>query len=373
VATELAARSALTLRALCDVRTGGVLAAATTSLPEELGGVRNWDYRHCWLRDAALTTHALVSLGSAGEASAYLAWLHRVLARLPGPEWLHPVYALDGSSTGAEAVIDTLPGYAGSRPVRTGNLADQQVQLDVFGPIVDLIGGVAAHRGFLADADWDLAVAMCQAVARRWHEPDHGIWEERQVPRHHVYSKVMCWAGVDRAIRLAARYGRTPGPGWPALREAISGDVCEHGWKDEVKAFTTAYDGTDLDAASLHIGLSGLLPPTDERFQATVSAVEADLRSGPAVYRYRREDGLPGTEGGFHLCTAWLIEAYLLTGRHAEAEDLFKQFADTAGPTGLLPEEYDPIAERSLGNHPQAYSQLGLIRCAQLLAAASRP
>ncbi len=368
VETALVARSALTLRALCHTGTGAVLAAATTSLPEELGGVRNWDYRHCWLRDAALTTHALVSLGSTAEAAAYLQWVHRVLAGLQGPERLHPVYALDGSSTGSEAIIDTLPGYAGSRPVRVGNLADQQVQLDVFGPIVELIEALAAHRGHLEDADWELVGAMCQAVARRWHEPDHGIWEERQVPRHHVHSKVMCWVALDRAIRLASRYHRTPEPHWPALRDTIAADVCEHGWNDEVKAFTAAYDGTDLDAASLHIGLSGLLDPADDKFGATVSAIEAELRSGSTVYRYRRDDGLPGTEGGFHLCTTWLIEAYVLTGRRTEAEDLFQQLAGTAGPTGLLPEEYDPIAERSLGNHPQAYSHLGLIRCAQILA-----
>lgn len=369
VETDLVARSALTLRALCHAGTGAVMAAATTSLPEELGGVRNWDYRHCWLRDAALTTHTLVSLGSAAEALAYLRWVHRILARLQGPERLHPVYALDGGSTGAEAVIDTLPGYAGSRPVRVGNIADQQVQLDVFGPIVELIEALADHRGHLDNTDWNLASAMCQAVARRWHEPDHGIWEERRAPRHHVHSKVMCWVAVDRAIRLARRYGRTAGAQWPALRDAIAADVLAGGWNDEAGAFTAAYDGTDLDAASLHVGLSGLLDASDERFQATVSAVEAGLRSGRTVYRYRRDDGLPGDEGGMHLCTAWLIEAYLLTGRRTEAMDLFKQFAGTVGPTGLLPEEYDPVAERSLGNHPQAYSHLGLIRCAQLLAA----
>ena len=362
------ARSALTLRALCHTGTGAILAAATTSLPEEIGGIRNWDYRHCWLRDAALTAQALVSLGSVAEAAAYLEWLHRVLSGAQGPERLHPVYALDGSSPGSEAVIDTLPGYAGSRPVRVGNVADQQVQLDVFGPIVELIEALASYRGHLDQADWELVGAMCQAVARRWHEPDHGIWEERRVPRHHVHSKVMCWVAVDRAIRLAERYGRAAGPAWPDLRDAIAEDVLEKGWNEEVKAFTAAYDGTDLDAASLQIGLSRLLDPADDRFQATVSAVEAGLRYGPTVYRYRRDDGLPGAEGGFHLCTAWLIEAYVLTGRRTDAEELFAQFIDTVGPTGLLSEEYDPIAERSLGNHPQAYSHLGLIRCAQLLA-----
>jgi len=366
--TALVGRSALTLRALCHADTGGIMAAATTSLPEEIGGVRNWDYRHCWLRDAALTAQALVSLGSTAEAAAFLDWLHRVLAGLPGPERLHPVYALDGSPLGAEAVIDSLPGYAGSRPVRIGNLAEQQVQIDVFGPVVELIETLAARRGHLEQADWAVVTAMCEAVSRRWQDPDHGIWEERQEPRHHVHSKVMCWVAIDRAVRLAEVYGAAIDPQWPELRDTIAADVLKHGWSDQARAFTAAYGSADFDAATLQVGLSGLLDPGDSRFQATVTAVEAELRSGSTVYRYRRDDGLPGKEGGFHLCSAWLVEAYLLTGRRTEAEDLFDGLVSAAGPTGLLPEEYDPVAERSLGNHPQAYSHVGLIRCAKLLA-----
>ncbi len=369
--TSLVGRSALTLRALCDSGTGGILAAATTSLPEHPGGVRNWDYRHCWLRDGAMTAHTLLKLGSVAEAAGFLRWVHKVLEGLPGPDRLRPVYALDGTALGPEAVIDSLPGYAGSRPVRVGNLANQQVQLDVFGPVVELISELADSRGYLEDADWQLARAMCEAVARRWDEPDHGIWEARQFPRHHVHSKVMCWVAIDRALRIGQAHGAAVDPSWPALRDAIAADVLTRGWNEEAQAFTAAYGTTELDAASLYVGLSGLLDPADDRFQATVSAVEAELRSGCTVYRYRGDDGLPGTEGGFHLCTTWMIEAYLLTGRRADAEELFTQFVDTAGPTGLLPEEYDPVEERSLGNHPQAYSHVGLIRCAQLLAAGS--
>ncbi|MFI6094332.1 glycoside hydrolase family 15 protein [Lentzea sp. NPDC051213] len=364
---DMVRRSALTLRALCHRDTGAVLAAATTSLPEQIGGIRNWDYRYCWLRDAALTVQALVSLGSADEAEAFLDWLHRVLATVPGPEHLNPLYTIHGTTLGPEVVIDTLPGYAGSGPVRVGNLADQQVQLDVFGPITDLVHDLAVARGVLADRDWQVVTAMVRAVTRRWNEPDHGIWEERHVLRHRVYSRVMCWQTLDRAITLATRFGRELDPGWPVLRDKIAAEVLGHGWNPGVGAFTTAYDGTDLDAASLHVGLSGLLDPADERFHATVVAIEEVLRSGPTVYRYLRNDGLPGDEGGFHLCTAWLIEAYLLVGRRADAEELFESFAGLAGPTGLLPEEYDPVNERSLGNHPQAYSHLGLIRCARLL------
>jgi trehalose 6-phosphate phosphatase len=373
VQRDLVARSALTLRGLCHAETGAIMAAATTSLPEEIGGIRNWDYRYCWLRDGALTAKALVSVGSTGEAEAFLTWLHGVLTTLPGPERLHPLYTIAGTSLGPEAVIDTLPGYAGSRPVRVGNLANQQVQLDVFGPVVDLLAELSEARGKITDDDWRMVNAMALAVGERWREPDHGIWEERDTPRHHVYSKVMCWVTLDRAVTLGRRHGREIDPTWEPLRDEIANDVLTKGWHGEasggIGAFTTAYDGLDLDAASLHVGLSGLIDPADPRFQATVTAIEAELRSGSTVYRYHRDDGLPGNEGGFHLCAAWMIEAYLLTGRRTEAEELFEQLVDAAGPTGLLPEEYDPVAERSLGNHPQAYSHLGLIRCAQLLAA----
>jgi GH15 family glucan-1,4-alpha-glucosidase len=365
---ELVRRSALTLRALCHRDTGGVLAAATTSLPEQIGGVRNWDYRYCWLRDAALTVQALVSLGSTAEASAFLDWLADVLCTVPGPAHLSPLYTVHGTTLGPELVIDSLPGYAGSGPVRVGNLADTQVQLDVFGPITDLVHDLALTRGSLPDRDWAVVVAMAEAVTCRWNEPDHGIWEERHVPRHRVYSRVMCWQTLDRAITLAERFDRPLDPLWRVLRSAIAAEVLARGWNPDVRAFTAAYDGTDLDAASLHVGLSGLLEPSDDRFRATVVAVEETLRSGPTVYRYLRDDGLPGDEGGFHLCTAWLIEAYLRVGRRADAEELFESFVRLAGPTGLLPEEYDPVAERSLGNHPQAYSHLGLIRCARLLS-----
>lgn len=375
---DLMKRSALTLRGLVHAPSGSILAAATTSLPEDIGGVRNWDYRYCWLRDAALTASALVSLGSLSEAEQYLDWVHRVLETLPGPERLHPLYTIYGETLPPEAVIDQLPGYAGSRPVRVGNAANMQVQLDVFGPIVDLITslaharekqGITDPRKVLPDADWELVHAMVSAVQRRWTEPDHGIWEIRGNPRHHVYSKVMGWLTVDRALTLAEKFDRPVEADWATLRETIAEEVKTKGWNEEVQSYTAAYDGTDLDAATLHIGLSGLIDPTDPRFAATVVATEAELRSGSTVYRYHHDDGLPGGEGGFHLCAAWLVEAYLLIGKRSDAEALFAQLVDVAGPTGLLSEEYDPVAERSLGNHPQAYSHLGLLRCAQLLGA----
>src|SRR6202000_2116398 len=203
------------------------------SLPEEIGGVRNWDYRYCWLRDGAMAAHALVALGSTGEAAGYVRWPHRVGAGLPGPEYLHPLYTLAGTTLGPEAVIDTLPGYAGSRPVRVGNLANQQVQLDVFGPVVDLIEALTTERGKLDDSEWAMVEAMAHAVAARWMEPDHGIWEERHAPRHHVYSKVQCWVTIDRALKLAERWARPADATWAKLREEIAEDVLTNGWHAE--------------------------------------------------------------------------------------------------------------------------------------------
>ncbi len=370
VAPEEVKRSALTLRGLCHSPTGSILAAATTSLPETLGGVRNWDYRYCWLRDAAMAARVLTDLGSLAEAEAFLRWIDGCIDRTGGhPERLHPLYMVDGLELGPEAVIDTLPGYAGSRPVRVGNAANRQIQLDVFGPIADLLAEVVARRGTVRNKDWRIVEAMVKAVERRWHEPDHGVWEARLPPRHYVYSKVMCWLTVDRALQVQALRGEQQTPAWVALREEIRTDVLTHGWSEAAGAYSVAYGDDEIDASSLWIGLSGLLPDDDPRFLATVLKVEAELRSGPVVYRYRWDDGLPGAEGGFHVCTSWLIEAYLRTGRRDDAEELFQQMLDTAGPTGLFPEQYDPIAERGLGNHPQAYSHLGLIRGALVLDA----
>jgi trehalose 6-phosphate phosphatase len=360
-------RSLITLKALIYEPTGGIVAAPTTSLPEQIGSTRNWDYRYCWLRDGSMTVNALVDLGSTAEADGFLNWLTGILANAPGPEWLHPLYSVTGAPLSTEAIIESLPGYAGSRPVRIGNAADHQVQLDVFGPIAELIHGLSESRRSLADGHWELLVQMASAVLARWHEPDHGIWEARRAPRHHVYTKVMCWVTLDRALRTAARHGRSPDPAWADTAGTIRDEVLRDGWDHTAASYTVAYDSPDLDAAVLHIGLSGLLDVSDQRYLDTVAAVERELRVGPTVFRYKYDDGLPGLEGGFHICTTWLIEAYVAVGRIADAWDLFDQLVNLFGPTGLLPEEYDPGTETHLGNHPQAYSHLGFIRCARLL------
>jgi trehalose 6-phosphate phosphatase len=361
VERDLVERSALVLKALCHGPTGAIVAAATTSLPEHLGGVRNWDYRYCWLRDAALSAAALVRLGSPDEAMAYLDWVLRVLESRGDPVRLAPLYNVAGRHLPPEAEIGELAGYGGSRPVRVGNAAEGQVQLDVFGPIVDLVHLLLSRGEALSAEHWRLVEAMVLAVSKRWEEPDHGIWEIRRPPRHHVHSKVMCWATVDRAIAIAEQFLDREPPEWVELRDRIAADVLERGWNADRGAFCAAYDGDDLDAAVLAVGLWGLLPPDDPRFLSTVAAIEGELRRGPTVHRYHGDDGLPGREGGFNLMTSWLVDSLVLVGRVDEAAELFGQLCQQAGRTGLLAEELDPSSGRSLGNVPQAYSHLGLI------------
>lgn len=370
-ATEHVRRSALVLKALCYGPTGAISAAGTMSLPEHIGGVRNWDYRYCWLRDGAMSATAMAKLGAPGPGVRLLDWLLGVMDRDTNPEWFRPLYTVTGGHVAVEAEIGELAGYRGSRPVRVGNAAAQQLQLDVFGPIMELLEVLATHGAALSGEHWRLTEAIVNAVGLRWREPDHGIWEIRRPRQHHVHSKVMCWMAVDCGIKLAAAYLDEQPASWTALREEIARDILDHGWNESVRAFTTTYEDTTVDSASLCIGLSGLMPGNDPRFAATVVAVEKALRSGPTLYRYLYDDGLPGREGGFHLCTCWLIQAMVMTGRVDEAIALFNDYIGLLGPTGLIPEEYCPKTRRSLGNHPQAYSHIGLINAALAISAAA--
>ncbi len=364
---EQVTRSALLLKGLCHGPTGAILAAATTSLPEDLGGVRNWDYRYCWLRDAALSAAALARLGSHAEGMAFLDWVLGLLETRSDPERLAPLYNVTGRHLPPEAEIADLPGYGGSRPVRVGNAADGQVQLDIFGPIVDLVHLLLRQGEALSAEHWRLVEAMVLAVSRRWTEPDHSIWEIRKPPRHHVYSKTMCWVTVDRAISIADQFLDREPAAWVGLRDEIADDILANGWSAERGSFTAAYDGDDLDASVLAVGMWGLLDPTDERFVSTVAAIDRELREGPTVYRYFEDDGLPGREGGFNMMTSWLIESLVLVGRRDEAAALFGELVALAGATGTMAEQYDPGHGRALGNVPQAYSHLGLINNAVLL------
>ena len=370
-------RSLIVLKALTFEPTGGIVAAATTSLPEQLGGVRNWDYRICWLRDATFTLYSLMSCGFTTEATAWRAWLLRAVAGDPAD--LQTMYGPSGERRLTELTLDWLPGYEGSRPVRIGNAAIDQLQLDVYGEVMDALY-VALRAGVEPDTEaWALQRLLIDFLETAWKQPDEGIWEVRGPRRHFTHSKVMTWVAVDRALKMAVHYGFDgPIARWEALRDEIHADVCAHGFSPSRNAFTQYYGGTELDASLLLIPLVGFLPPDDPRVAGTTAAIERELMEGGFVMRYRtatapKVDGLPPGEGAFLPCTYWLCDNYAITGRMDEARALFTRLLALRNDVGLLSEQYHPASKRLLGNYPQAFSHVSLVNTALNLTRARGP
>ena len=368
-------RSLVTLKGLTFLPTGGIVAAPTTSLPELLGGVRNWDYRFCWVRDATLTLQALLNAGYLDEAREWREWLLRAVAGSPSE--LNIVYGLHGERRLTELELAWLPGYEKSAPVRTGNAAYQQYQLDIFGEVVNTL--FQAREAGLQPAEHDhhgVALAMLEFLETGWEKPDEGIWEMRGPRRHFVHSKMMAWVAVDRLIRSAEKGGFTVEMArWQKLREAIHEQVCRQGFDADMNSFVQYYGGKYLDASVLMMPLVGFLPPDDPRVIGTVKAIETHLVKNGFVGRYTQDpavDGLPHGEGTFLPCSFWLADNYELQGRHEDAVRMFERLLEIRNDVGLLSEEYDPVAKRQLGNFPQAFSHVGLVNTAFNLCRSSR-
>jgi len=363
-------RSLITLKALTHRPTGGVVAAPTTSLPEEIGGSRNWDYRFCWLRDATFTLYSLLMAGYIQEAEAWREWLLRAVAG--DPRDLRIMYGIAGERRFPELTVEWLPGYEGSLPVRVGNDASRQFQLDVYGEVLDLLHQSSREGLPHEHAAWEMELRIMDVLESNWREPDEGIWEVRGGRQQFVHSKVMAWVGVDRAIRDVEFFGFDgPVDRWRALREEIHAEVCDQGFNDDLGSFTQAYGSKALDAGILMMPLVGFLPATDPRVAGTIAAIQERLTVDGFIRRYDTEthvDGMPGGEGAFLPCSCWLAECLALQGRDEEARALFQRVLDVRNDVGLLSEEYDPVRKRLVGNFPQAFSHVSLIGTARNLS-----
>jgi len=373
--TPFVRRSVITLKALTYAPTGGLVAAATTSLPEQLGGVRNWDYRFCWLRDATLALLAMMNAGYQDEALAWRDWLVRAIAG--SPDQMQIMYGLAGERRLQEITLDWLPGYEGSAPVRIGNAAASQMQLDVYGEVMDALHQGRKHGMPRHVAAWDVQRALLDHLETCWQDPDEGLWEVRGPRRHFTHSKVMCWVAFDRAIKAVETHERGgPVERWRELRDRIHADVCAHGWSEARGTFVQSYGSDELDASLLLIPTTGFLPASDPRMRATIEAIERELTCDGFVLRYRtREslDGLPPGEGVFLACSFWLADCLILLGRDAEARTLFERLCRLTNDVGLLAEEYDPQSGRQLGNFPQAFSHVALVNTAMNLSRGAKP
>ena len=367
--------SLLLLKALTYAPTGGIVAAPTCSLPERIGGVRNWDYRFCWLRDATLTLLAMVQAGYNDEAVAWRAWLLRAVAGDPADVQI--MYGLGGERRLDERELGWLPGYEGSRPVRTGNGACQQLQLDVYGEVLDSLYQARVHGAPADEHVWSLMRSLLSWLEEGWRLEDAGIWEVRGPERHFTHSKVMAWVAFDRAVRFHDEFGRDgPIERWRALRDEIHAEVLTRGWSDERQAFVQSYGSSELDASALLIPLVGFLPVDDPRVVSTVETIRRDLTWDGFVLRYHTDedgdvDGLPAGEGVFLACSFWLVEVLTLQGRRDEARALFERLLALRNDVGLLAEEYDPRSGRQLGNFPQAFTHLTLVEAALALGGES--
>ena len=360
-------RSLITLKALIYEPTGGIVAAPTTSLPEWIGGVRNWDYRYCWLRDATLTLLALLHADYEEEAKAWRTWLVRAVAGDPAD--IQVMYGVGGERRLTELELPWLGGYEDSAPVRIGNAASEQLQIDVFGEVIDALYQARAHGLKFERNPWELQKVLLDHLERIWREPDEGIWEIRGEAQHFVHSKVMAWVAFDRAVRSVEEQDVDgPADRWRALRDEIHASVCEHGFDQELGSFVQSYGSKELDASLLLIPLVGFLPASDPRVRGTIEAIERNLVVDGLVLRYRTHetgvDGLPPGEGVFLPCSFWLVDCLELIGRHDDAYDLFERLLALANDVGLLAEEYDPRAKRLLGNFPQAFTHLALVNSA---------